>query len=71
MFGKKKEILVDVMKCEHCSKRVHDGLKKIEGVKSVKVDLSSKKVTITYKDELNMEEVREIILNLGFQLLED
>lgn len=71
MFGKKKVILVDGMKCEHCSKKVIEEVRKIDGVKSVKVDLSSKKVTISYKDEFNMQRVKDTISNLGYQVLED
>ena len=41
-----KLLIVEGMKCEHCSKSVHDTLMNISGVKSVKVDLDSKEVLV-------------------------
>lgn len=71
MFSKKYIIQVDGMKCEHCSKRVSDELKKIEGIKSIKVDLNSKKVTISYKDKVDIDKIKHTILDLGYQIIEE
>ena len=42
MFGDKirKTIFINGMSCGHCSKRVEDALKSVNGVKSVKVSVS-------------------------------
>lgn len=39
----KKIIQINGMKCEHCTSRVEEALKKIANVKSVKVNLAKRK----------------------------
>ena len=55
------------MSCSHCAKRVEDGLKKIDNVKSVKVDLNNKKATITYKDSIDTDMIEKTINELEFE----
>ena len=43
MFYKQVIIRVDGMKCVHCAKKVQEELKKIDNIKSVKVNLDDKK----------------------------
>ena len=40
-------ITVADMTCEHCEKRVHDLVSKVDGVCKVAVDLAGGKVTVT------------------------
>ncbi len=72
MFGKKinTEIKVEGMHCEHCAKKVINALEELDNVTKVKVDLESKKVTITSKKELDMNEVKECISKLDYQVVE-
>ena len=42
----KKIIQINGMKCEHCTSRVEEALKKIANVKSVKVNLAKKEAII-------------------------
>lgn len=67
MFGKKIVVKIDGMSCSHCAKRVEEGLKKIDNVKSVKVDLNNKKATITYKDSIDTDMIEKTINELEFE----
>ena len=67
MFGKKIVVKIDGMSCSHCAKRVEDGLKKIDNVKSVKVDLNNKKATVTYKDSIDTDMIEKTINELEFE----
>ena len=67
MFGKKIVVKIDGMSCSHCAKRVEDGLKKIDNVKSVKVDLNNKKATVTYKDSIDTDMIEKTINELEYE----
>ena len=67
MFGKKIVVKIDGMSCSHCAKRVEDGLKKIDNVKTVKVDLNNKKATVTYKDSIDTDMIEKTINELEFE----
>lgn len=69
MFHKKIIVKIDGMKCDHCAKRVHDSLTKLEGVKSVKVNLEGKNATISYKDNIDIEQVSATIEEEGFHFI--
>ena len=69
MFRKKIIVKIDGMKCEHCSKRVCDSLKKIDNVKSVKVSLENKNAAINYKDNVDIEQISQVIENEGFHFV--
>ena len=67
MLGKKLIVNIDGMHCSHCAKRVEEGLKNIDNIKSVKVNLDKKNATITYKGEINIDDVKKEIENLDFE----
>lgn len=67
MFGKKIVVKIDGMSCSHCAKRVEEGLKKIDNVKSVKVDLNNKKATVTYKDSIDTDMIEKTINELEYE----
>ena len=69
MFSKQIIIKVDGMKCNHCASKVQTELNKINGVKSVKVNLESKKVTIKYKKDIDLDNIRSVIDNLGYSFI--
>lgn len=65
----KKVLIVEGMKCPHCSKSVHDTLIDMEGVKSVEVDLDTKEVVVegeNLDDKLFISEIDDI----GFEVKE-
>lgn len=69
MFYKQVIIRVDGMKCVHCANKVQEELKKIDNIKLVKVDLDSKKVTIKYKNEIDLNSVQKLIEDLDYEFL--
>ena len=69
MFHKKIIVKIDGMKCDHCAKRIHDSLIKLEGIKSVKVNLEDKNATISYKDNIDIEHVSAVVEEEGFHFV--
>ncbi len=67
MFLDKKIIKIDGMHCAHCAKSVEEGLKKINGVKKVKVNLDDREAVVSYKGELLIKDIEQCIIDLGFQ----
>ena len=67
MLGKKIIVNIEGMSCSHCAKRVEESLKKIKNVKSVKVNLDKKNSTVTYKSEINIDDIKREIENLDFE----
>lgn len=72
LFGKKykKVLIVDGMHCGHCSKKVEDALKVVDGVKKVKINLEKKEVVIVSKEKLNDDIISSAIEKTGFELVE-
>ena len=67
MLGKKIIVNIEGMSCSHCAKRVEEGLKKIENVKSVKVNLDKKNATVIYKNEIDVDDIKKSIEELDFK----
>ena len=70
MFGKKitKTIFIEGMSCGHCSKRVEDALKSVNGVKSVSVSLEEKKADIILKTDVDNETLKSAVEDVGFKV---
>jgi len=71
MFGNEKivkTIKIDGMSCMHCVKKVEDALKKVKGIKQVEVNLEEKKATVTMKQEVSNEELKNTIEDLGYNV---
>ena len=68
MFGKKNKIIikVDGMHCEHCAKKVTEAILKVDDSVKVKVDLKSGEVTITSKNSIDINNVKENVNETGF-----
>jgi Cu+-exporting ATPase len=71
MFSKKIKtiIKVDGMSCMHCAGKVKDNLEKLSNIKNVNVNLDKKEVTITSKENINEEEIKNIIESLDYKYL--
>lgn len=65
----KKIMLVEGMSCGHCEKAVKSALSELEGVKSVLVDLSSKKVEVE-GENLNDASLKEAVEDAGYDVIE-
>lgn len=72
MFGNKiiKTIFIEGMSCGHCSKRVEEALKSVDGVKSVSVSLEEKRANIVLKKYISNEILKAEIEDLGFEVVE-
>lgn len=70
MFDKKETITLTVegMSCDHCRQRVENGLKALDGVKTVRVSLDKKQAEITYiPARTKPETLKEAIRDMGYQ----
>ncbi len=71
-FGmKKKTLTVDGVTCHHCEMTVEKALLQLEGVKSAKADHQNKRVELQYKDDLDLNEVREHIEKAGYKFVSE
>ena len=59
---------VEGMMCSGCENRVKNSISKIEGVKDVKASYESKTVKIKYEDDLDIELVKDKIIDLGYEV---
>lgn len=68
-----EEIILNVegMHCEGCENRVKNSLSTIDGVESVIADHNNGTVTIKTNKAVNIDEIKEMIDDLGFKVKED
>ena len=66
----KTEILtVEGMSCAHCEHTIKKAVSALDGVKTVTVALSAKKVTIEYDTEkLTLDTIKNIIEGSGYEV---
>ena len=57
------------MSCNHCANNVQKNLEKLEGVKSVRVDLASEAAYV--EGDASYEEVVSTIERLGFEVIKE
>lgn len=71
MFNKKIKTTVKIegMSCEHCANKVKTVLEKIDVVKKVKVNLSKKESVIISDKSINEGQVKEMIENLDYKVI--
>ncbi len=59
-------IYVSNMNCQHCVKRIEDGLKKINVKASF--DLDNKNIVVKYDDKkISLDQIKETIKSLGYE----
>lgn len=64
-------IKVEGMVCGGCENRVQNALKTIEGIENVVADHTNGIVTVTAKEEVSINTIKETIEDLGFEVKED
>lgn len=66
--NKKETVLFDVsMTCENCQKRIEKNIAYEKGVSDMKVHLSDKTVSVTFrKDKTSVEELQKAFEKLGY-----
>lgn len=62
-------IKIEGMSCGHCSKRVEDALKNIEGVKEVNVSLDDKQAVVTAEDTAAEDALKEAVAEAGYEVV--
>lgn len=67
-----KEIILNVegIVCTGCEKRVENSLKEIKNVKEVTANHENNKVIIKMEDEADINEIKDRIDELGFEVKE-
>lgn len=63
-------IKVDGMHCEGCENRIKNSLKEFDGVKDIKANHKTGEVIIE-EENVNINEIKEQIEDLGFEIKED
>lgn len=66
--AQKKDLTVkSTIVCGMCKETIEDGLAFVDGVKSTRVDVDAKEITVKYKsDIISEEEVKTAITKLGY-----
>lgn len=67
----KMELKINGMVCGGCEKRVKSALSSINGVENVEADHNTGKVIINSKENLDFEEIKEKITDIGFEIIEE
>ncbi|HJT57096.1 MAG TPA: heavy-metal-associated domain-containing protein [Ktedonobacteraceae bacterium] len=53
--------------CEHCQHAIEGAVGKVEGVSSVKVDIPTKSIHLTYDPQkVSLEQIEEILDDTGY-----
>ena len=64
-----KVIKVEGMMCAHCKARVEKEIQKVENVISVEANINTKEVVIVYEGSLNLDEVKKVVIEAGYEVL--
>lgn len=71
MFNNKKTVVtIEGMSCNHCKNKVEVALQTIESVNKVKVDLKSKQAIISSKTEVDKDNIKNIVEELGYKVID-
>ena len=63
---------VQGMSCGSCVKKIEGNVGNLNGVESVKVQLSEGKVDVTFNESIiNLELIKGAIKNLGYEIIEE
>lgn len=66
----KRKLSIEGMKCNHCVGNVKDVLTEdITGIEVLEVSLEGKYAIVDMQDSVDIDKVRELIEDLGFQLI--
>lgn len=67
-----KEIILNVngMMCGGCENRIKNAVGEIAGVKEVLADHNSGKVTVSMEDNTSVNEIKETIEDIGYEVKE-
>ena len=64
-----KKLLIEGMSCNHCINHLKTALTEdIEGVKVLEVNLDGKYVIVDMKDDIDLNQLKQVINELDFEL---
>ncbi|MEI7801469.1 MAG: heavy-metal-associated domain-containing protein [Bacteroidota bacterium] len=65
--GKEKAVIQTSAQCGECQEKIEGAVKKLDGVKSVDLNLDNKKLTVTFDPtKVKLEEIKTAISNVGY-----
>ena len=66
----KRKLSIEGMKCSHCVGNLRDVLTEdIAGVEVLEINIEGKYAIVNMEDSVDIDKVRELIADLGFQLI--
>ena len=68
---KELKLKVSGMVCGGCENRVKTALALIDGVESVDANHNTGIVTITSKEDIDVSKIKEKIIDIGFEIVEE
>ena len=68
---KELKLKVSGMVCGGCENRVKTALSEINGVESVDANYNTGIVTITSKEDIDVSKIKERIIDIGFEIVEE
>lgn len=68
---KELKLKIDGMVCGGCENRVKSALALIDGVESVDANHNTGIVTITSKEDIDVSKIKERIIDIGFEIVEE
>ena len=66
---KKIKMTIEGMHCASCASNIERAVKKIKGVLSASVSVMTKKAIIEAEDNVNLEEIKKSIFNIGYKIV--
>ena len=66
---KERTVIIEGMTCEHCKARAESRLNSLDGV-SAKVNLKRKTAVVSMEKEVEDEEIKKAIENVGYEVIE-
>ena len=61
-----KEIKVPEISCEHCANTIEQTLIELEGISKIEVEVSNKSVLIEHSKDMDMDQLRSLLLDQGY-----
>lgn len=65
----KETFTVNGMTCKHCAARVEDGIKTLNGIQKVKVNLKKNQATVKFDESvLDLETIKNKVKETGYEV---
>ena len=68
---KELKLKINGMVCNGCENRVKTALSEIAGIESVDANHNTGIVTITSKEDIDASKIKEKIIDIGFEIVEE